>query len=393
MKYARKLSLVLVFAFIVAMASAGCGLVKVNPEKDRAQVVAEVNGEKVLKGEVLDRLEEEKAIYYLTDEMMEDPEYEDYVTSVKQQILDSIVTEKLLLQKAEQAGFVLTDEMKDEAQESFADFISEIAESMRAQDEAGGEDVDEAKDYEQEALDYIDEQLTAMEMTREEYVELIADQMPIQKFREKTVEDVEATEEDVQGYYDQELQKQKEDPSYSETAQVLLYEPERVKVKHILIELPEEKLQEYSELLSQEGKEDEAQEFLDKELEAIKPEAEKALTQAKEDIDAAIEEINPDSAEVMKEGVSIYRNNPYFPQEYTEAAFGLSEGDISSLVETKYGYFIIKAEEKLPQKTYTLEEKNEDLKILADDQKKTEKWNGLLEEWHEKEVKKYEDRL
>lgn len=392
MKNARIISLALIFVLTIVMFS-GCGFVQVNPEKDRAQVVAEVNGEKVLKGEILDRLEQNKSLYYLTDEIMKDPEYKDYVLSVKKQILDEVVIEKLLYQKAEDAGFVLTDEMREEARKEYEDFIEQIAESMRAQDEAAGEELDEEKDYREEALNYIKEQLEAMDMTEEEYIELLAEYKPIEKFTKKTLEDVQVSDEDIQQYYDQELEAQKENPSYSEMARVLLYEPERLQVKHVFIELPEEKLEEYNDLSSEEDKEAEAEEFLSKELEAIKPKAEEALEKAKEDIDAAIEEYNPDDAEFMQDGLSIYRDYPYLPKEYIEEAFKLSEGEVSSLVKTQYGYFIIKVEKKIPEKTYTIDDKREELKTAVQEQKKNEKWTSLLEEWMAKEVKKYENRL
>lgn len=132
---------------------------------------------------------------------------------------------------------------------------------------------------------------------------------------------------------------------------------------------------------------------MDKELKTIRPKAEEALNKAKEDMAAAIKEFNPDNAEIMEEGMSIYRNYPYLPEEYTKAAFELSKGEVSSLVATQYGYFIIKVEERFPEKTYTLEEKKEELEPVVEDHKKTEKWNSLLEEWKKKEVKMYEKRL
>ena len=71
MEHIRKISILLVFAFLLGII-AGCGIVQVNPEKDRAQVVAEVDGEEILKGEVLDRLDREKEAYNLTDEAIKD---------------------------------------------------------------------------------------------------------------------------------------------------------------------------------------------------------------------------------------------------------------------------------------------------------------------------------
>ena len=71
MEHIRKISILLVFAFLLGII-AGCGIVQVNPEKDRAQVVAEVDGEEILKGEVLDRLDREKEVYNLTDEAIKD---------------------------------------------------------------------------------------------------------------------------------------------------------------------------------------------------------------------------------------------------------------------------------------------------------------------------------
>jgi len=391
MKNTGKICLILAFILVIS-AFSGCGFVQVNPEKDRAQVVAEVNNEKVLKGEVLDRLEQNKSLYYLTDEIINDPEYKDYVLSVKKQILDEIVTEKLLYQKAEESGFVFTEEMREEARKDYDELINQIAESMKAEDEAAGEKV-EGKNYVEEALEYVNKQLEAMGMTEEEYIERMARYKPIEKFSEKALEGVVASDEDIQQYYNKELEAQKDDPSYAVTAIVQLYEPERLRVKHIIIELPEEKRQEYLDLLAEKGKEEEAEEFLKKELQSIRPKAEEALKKAKEDMDAAIENYNPDDVEFMKEGLSIYKDYPYLPEEYTEAAFKLSVGEVSSLVETQYGFFIIKLEERFSEKTYPLEDKQEELKTVVENQKKSEKWNSLIEEWMGKEVKKYENKL
>ena len=93
-------------AFLVGIV-AGCGIVQVNPEKDRAQVVAQVDGEEILKGEVLDRLDREKEAYNLTEAAIKDKNNQEQILEIKKSILDQLATQKLLDQKAAASGFVV----------------------------------------------------------------------------------------------------------------------------------------------------------------------------------------------------------------------------------------------------------------------------------------------
>ena len=142
-------------------------------------------------------------------------------------------------------------------------------------------------------------------------------------------------------------------------------------------------------------KEDEAKALLDKELEAIKDEANEILDKVKsgEDFVKLVEEHNPEIAEDMEEGITTHKENLYLPEEYLEAAFKLNEGQVSELVPTPYGYYIIKLEEKYPEKTYTLEEKKEDIEEHLKNHKQQEKWQEIVNEWKEKSIKKFEIRL
>ena len=107
-------------------------------------------------------------------------------------------------------------------------------------------------------------------------------------------------------------------------------------------------------------KEDEAKGLLDKELEAIKDEANEILDKVKAGED--LSKVGPGAyqrlAVVMEEGITTHKENFYLPEEYLESCFQTKEG-ISELVATPYGYYIIQLEEKYPEKTYTLEEKKE----------------------------------
>src|SRR5690554_1088771 len=75
---------------VLSMLIVGCGIVSVNEDKDRKLVVAEVNGEKILKAAVLDELELYTALYGNLDE--------DQAAEIKAQILDQLVN-KLIITK------------------------------------------------------------------------------------------------------------------------------------------------------------------------------------------------------------------------------------------------------------------------------------------------------
>jgi foldase protein PrsA len=397
MEHIRKISILLVFAFLLGII-AGCGIVQVNPEKDRAQVVAEVDGEEILKGEVLDRLDREKEAYNLTDEAIKDKNNKEQILEIKKTILDQLATEKLLNQKAVAAGFVVTDELLEDARNDLVEIKKSIQRQLEEADEEADEDDEDGdsqdKDYAREAEDYLDDYLESIGMNQEEYVEYLAQQKCIEKLYEKTVEGIEATSAEIEEYYNEELANQKENTIFLEGRSVDLFDPAKVRVKHVLIEIPRENVTEYMSLMNEE-KEDEARELLDKELEAIKDKAEKALDKAKGDDDFhdVVEEYNPDAADDMEEGIIIHRDNIYLPEEYKEAAFNLKVGEISDLVGTPNGYYIIKLEEKYPEKTYTLEEKKDEIKEILDRKKQDEKWAEVVEEWKEKHIKKFERRL
>lgn len=398
MRQVKRIRIFLAIALMVGAIS-GCGIVQVNPEKDRAQVVAEVNGEKVLKGEVLDRLDKEKAYYNLTEEAIKDKNNKEQVLEIKKNILDQIATEKLLGQKAKEAGFVVTDELREEAKKQLEDIKDDIKDQMEemdkiAEDEEKGEEKTEEKDYKKEAEDYIAGQLETLGMTEDEYIEFLAEQRCIEKLFEKTVEGVEVSQQDIETYYNQELTGQKENPAVADNRPVVIYEPPKVRVKHVVVEIPEDKAAEYRTLIN-DKKEDEAKSLLDKELKAIKTKADRILGKARteEDFGKLVEEVNPDAAEIMKEGITIHRETPYLPDEYKEEAFKLKKDQISDLVATPHGYYIIKLEEEYPEKTHTLDEKKEDIEEALKMQKQDEKWREVVEDWKETQIKRFEKHL
>jgi len=362
-------------------------------------VVAKVNGQNITKGEFNEVYEQVKQSYFITEEMENDPEQQEAIAQIKAEVLEQLIMQKLLTQKAEDAGFVVNDDILDQARLEFENIIAEVAAQMEMMDSGNADQEEDAgnqdKDYMAEARAFVEEQLDVMDQTEEEYIKLIAQQMVIDSFVEELVKDVNATEQEIQEYYDERLQAQKENISILAYEEVELYTPEEARVKHVLIKLPQEEIDEYNSMIA-EGKEKEAEEYLDEKLKAIEPKAMEVLEKAKngEEFEKLIAQYGEDPGMEDNDMGYIVRQDGSFVPEFEEAAFSLEEGEISELVASSYGYHIIKLYEKTPEKEYTLDEKYDELEQVVSQQKKIDAWQVMLDEWMEEaEIKRYERRL
>lgn len=388
----KKLGLAIAIGMISVFLS-GCALVRVNPERDRAQVVARFTGKEILKGEVIDIFDRQKELWGITEEMERDPQVRETIISAKKQILDNLIDERIVENKAIEAGFTVREEDLSKAQEEFNQQLLSYAEFLREQD-------DEAErvgvDYEQRAREFFDEQLQAIAMTEREYIEMMALQGRVQEFRESKLAGIEALQEQVQEYYNKQLEVQKANPAQVAEDDVELMREPAAWVKHILIALPDEEQAEYRRLRG-EGLNDEADAYIAERLEAIRPEAQKILVRAKagEDFEALIETYGEDPGMVdNEEGYRVTMGGGFIPQ-FEEAALALEEvGQISDLVGGQFGYHIIRLYEKIPGHIYTLEEKREEIEALLDSRMQEAEWNLLMETWREEaNITKYTERL
>lgn len=362
-------------------------------------VVAKVNGQNITKGEFNEVYEQVKQSYFITEEMENDPEQQEAIAQIKAEVLEQLIMQKLITQKAEDAGFVVNDDILDQARLEFENIIAELAAQMEMMDSGDAEQEEDAgnqdKDYMAEARAFVEEQLDIMGKTEDEYIKLIAQQMVIDSFVEEQVKDVNATEQEIEEYYDERLQAQKENISILAYEEVELYTPEEARVKHVLIKLPQEEIDEYNNMIA-EGKEKEAEEYLDEKLKAIEPKAMEVLEKAKngEEFEKLIAQYGEDPGMEDNDMGYIVRQDGSFVPEFEEAAFSLEEGEISELVASSYGYHIIKLYEKTPEKEYTLDEKYDELEQVVSQQKKMDAWQVMFDEWMEEaKIKRYERRL
>ena len=383
-----------ILVLILGLSIIGCGM---NDSEDT--VVAKVNGENITKGEFNKLYEQVKQNYYITEDVENDPEQQEAIAEIKADVLEQLIIQKLITQKAEDAGFVVTDDILDQARTEFENIIAEVAAQMEIMDNEEDDQEEDAenqgKDYMGEARAFVEEQLDVMGHTEDGYIKLIAQEMVIDNFVDELVKDVNATEQEIQEYYEERLEIQKENLSILAYEEVELYTPEEARVKHVLIKLPQEEIDEYNAMIA-EGNTEEAEKYLDEKLKAIEPKAMEVLEKAKngEEFEKLIVEYGEDPGMEDNEVGYIVRQDGSFVPQFEEAAFSLEEGEISQLVASNFGYHIIKLYERTPEKVYSLDEKYDELEQVVSQQKKMDAWQVMLEEWMEEaKIKRYERRL
>jgi parvulin-like peptidyl-prolyl isomerase len=153
---------------------------------------------------------------------------------------------------------------------------------------------------------------------------------------------------------------------YYEENQVNYSLPEQRKAKHILIPFEEETEESKSEAKKL------AQNILDR-------------LNGGEDFDTLMNEFSQDPGLVnFPDGYTFSRGEMVV--EFEESAFSMKPGEVSGLVETAYGYHILKLEEEIPAKPLSYEEVVEDIKAALDPRVKEEFWQHTLARWNEEMV-------
>ena len=379
---------------VLAVAVSGCNMVQVNEEKDRKIVVAKVNGTEILKGEFLDQYEQYVSYYGVSEED------EEQVKSVKTDILDNLVRQELVRQKAETAGHEVNDEIRTQAEKEFEQSVKEYAKSLQENAEKNTDkDAYKDTDYESQARTKMEESLKSMDMTKEQYIEFLAENIVVQNYVDELTTDLKVEDKEIEDYYNEELSFQKENPSlasYYSSVQIVT-EPASRRVKHILIKLADEDT-EAIDKLRQDSKDDEADKLREEKLKAIKTKADEVLAKVKagEDFETLLKEYGEDpgmKSEENKDGYTMVRDASMRP-EFLEASFQLKKGETSDLVATDNGYHIIKVYDATEDVIAPLDDKKEEIKTALLSQKKNEKTNELIEQWiKEADIKKYDNRL
>lgn len=283
----RKLfSIMTCVMFVLAMFSA------LEAVAEPTDVVAKVNGEEILQQDVDQIIQS----FVLPQIKAQNPEAEEIPEEQKAQIekniVEQLVTERLLMQKAKEAGIVA-----DEA------LVNERFEQAKTQ----------RPDLSEDVLKGLIEK----------------DSMIQQLLEAEVISKVTVSDEDAQKFYDEQKEQ--------------FQEAEQVQASHILIQV--------------------AQDASDEDKQAARQKIDEVLTLAKEGGDFA------ELAKEYSEGPSKDQGGDlgFFPKgamvkPFEEVAFAMNEGDISDVVETQFGYHIIKLIGKKEAREVPFEEVKEQLK-------------------------------
>lgn len=286
------------------------------------KTLATVNGELIL----LDEFQKKAELFIEQyQKLLEGPEGKEKIKEIKKEILNQMIDEKLMLQEARRKKIKISKRKIEEGMNSIKDrFPSE-------------------EEFEKE--------LKRQNLKLSEFKEKIETQLMIMELIDEEVRSKVSipTDAEIKTFYEENKDK--------------MVEPAGVRVRHILIRVDE----------------DADKETKAKALKKMK-EIEKQLKKGANFSELA-RKYSEDPASSKRGGdLGFFVRGEMVP-EFEEASFSLNVGKMSNIVETKFGYHIIKCEEKRAKQKKILEEVKDTLKNLIFQQhmeKKYEAWIGKL---------------
>ncbi len=284
-------------------------------------VVAVVNGEKIPRPELEQKVNFVKQRYASQGQQLG----QEQLSAMKKDIAQSLVEKTLLYQKSRELGIQVDPEQVSSQMEQFKNQFPD------------------EKQYEQ--------QLSGLGYTEDSLRSEIEENMAIQQLIEKEIAStISITEEDLKSYYE-------ENAKEFET-------PESVKARHILIKVDQE---------ADKAEKQAAREKMQK--------IEKRVAEGESFSEVAKAESECPSSE--KGGDLGFFSQGQMVKPFEEAAFSMESGDVSDIVETRFGYHLIKVEDKKPASKKSFDEVRQGLEQRLKQDKIKQKMPEYVEELKE----------
>lgn len=319
-----------IFVMVLSFSMVACS----GEQNSEKEVIATVNGEKIYQSDY-DALYDEYFNYFgATDEAAA------YLTDQKQLILDELISNKVLMQKAKELNIKCSE--------------NEINEAYKAIE----------LQYGQEA---VQQMLEAANMDEKAYKQMIKEQLILSKLQKLMIDkEIKVTDEMLQTYYNEHI-------AYYTTGA-------GAKMKHILVRVPE----------------DASKEQID--------EAEKAVKQIQDELveGKSFDELYVKYL-AESEGSKLYIVEdlgfvPYEDARYDQAFLAgvrnVKEGEVSEPIKSSFGYHFVKVTDISEPVVKTLDEVKEQVTVAVKEQEEYNLYATKLKEWMEQaNIVTYEERM
>ena len=313
-------------------------MIEKTPEAIQKTVLAKVGDEKITMADVNSELQAN--IDYLIETYGEDYEnniddsLKEQLKTVRTQVLEQLVDDKVLITKGTELGYMPSDdELATAIEEEKAKFVEAY----------GGED------GLKEALEYYG-------MSDEKFNSFVENMVKTEKVKEAMIKDITVSDEEVEQYYNDNIDE------YTVKA--------GANAKHILFETEEE-----------------AQDAKNK-IDSGETTFEDLYSQYTSNASSGTKPLSEDLGYVENDQEG-------YDTDFLAGFKTLKEGEVSAPVKSSFGYHIIKVEGvQTEEKVTSLDDVKDTIKSTLLSEKQEETYNSTLEEWKkELNVKLYEDRL
>jgi len=393
----KKLIVILCLVLAGAFALGGCGLAESTEDATATAAPDGSETSEVIVAEVAG----EPIDYYaqftsMCTQMGISPDDETYAAYFKESVIESMVSEKVLVKTLTEKGYMdLTDEQLAQAEQNAeTDINAYLEDSFKAEiEEKLGEGYTD-EEYAAELETYKQQLLTGSGMTWDDVVETYKLGVAEEAARAELV-NVEPTEDEVRAEYDEKVATDKEsmdeDPTIYESSAMygstIYYAPEGLRnVKQVLIKI-DDKANEAIGLLRESGYDDQADQLLEKALADIKTKADEVLAKIQSGdvkFDQAVTDFNDDDS-MPEAGYAVSEGSGTYMEPFTTGAMALAKiGDVSGLVATDYGYHILQYTSDITPGAVDYETLKVDIKENLKNTLEEEKWSALVEEWKTK---------
>jgi hypothetical protein len=161
-----KRPVLLIMVLTLVLAAAACGPMEYNDERDRAQVVAEVNGVSILKGAFNDRLNSIQPFFEQTLTGQTEEEAGQAVALKKEQVLETLIDEEIRRQLTAEYGLGLTEDELAEINRAYDASIDSMMKFLGAQYGSAG-----VEKTEEELREAAVAEFEAQGVTKEKFIE------------------------------------------------------------------------------------------------------------------------------------------------------------------------------------------------------------------------------